>query len=612
MHLATHAETGREPQSARVRLDSRYLILGAGLLMVAVHLVHRGWIAFQGYFFADDYGLLFQGQRTDLGSHYLLAANGHLTPAGRFLIWVVAHSGVLNWRLAASISLTLDLLTCLAALSMCLTLFGWRWAALAPLALYLSTALTLPAFTWWISSLLLVPTQLAFFVGVTAWVRYLRGDGLRWALAALGGVAFALLFDVKGLVVLPVLAYLALAYFAEGSVCERVSVVLRRYWPAAAIGLPPLALYLWYFVSGGDQPTVAPTRALTGELVDTAVGDALPPALLGGPWRWESGIQPTSLADAPSWSVHASWVVLAAVVGYAWLRREKTLRAWGVLLLVLVIDLGLLLVTRAAPFGATVGREYRFLAEVAPAAALAVGLAFLRLLGAQQSSSERALLLLALRAGRRVGLGVVAVVSVLGLVSQTLYARHWHSANASEAYAKTLRSELRIHGRVDLMNWGVPEAVVQALSAPYNSVKMMASLVSDNASFPDATDRLIVVGDDGTLQRALIPEPLTGATGPVADCGWLLRSREVDIPLDGSTYDAVWWVHLSYLASAPTTVTVAAGDSVVDGPVDQGLGELWVRVDGTVDSVRLSALASGATMCVDRVEVGQPEAGGYV
>ena len=53
-------------------------------------------------------------------------------------------------------------------------------AVLAPLALYLTSGVTMPALMWWTACLNQLPIQLAFFLAVGAWVRYLRGDGLLW------------------------------------------------------------------------------------------------------------------------------------------------------------------------------------------------------------------------------------------------------------------------------------------------------------------------------------------------------------------------------------------------------------------------------------------------
>jgi hypothetical protein len=613
MHQSSTAERGDAAVGSTDLLESRRLVVGAGLLMVAAHLAFRGWVAYGSYFYADDYMLLAQARDTALDPGYLgLTYAGHLFPGGRLVSWVVSNGGSLNWGLAATLTLALELAICLAALWMFLTLFGVRWGALAPLALYLTTALTMPAFIWWGATILQLGTQLAFFLAVGAWVHYLRGGQLRWALLAYLAVALGATFDVKALVVLPALAYLALAYFAEGNPLRRVVSVLRRYWLAAAVGLTAVGVYVVYFLGAVESQTQRPSLHTAGQVL-SALGDSLPPAVLGGPWDWtQNGVQPTQAANPPEALVHLSWVLVAVVVIYGVLRRRATLRAWGLLLVGVAMDYLLVLAVRAAAFGVAVATEYRFFTDLAPFVALAVGLAFLELPGAVQTSRERDQPLVLVRPQPRWVVALLAVICVSGLVSQTLYARTFHGAVASKAYMRNLDQGLDAHGKVALLDAPLPEGVSPSLIAPWNRVSVMSGLLSDKVSFPDATPSLVVVADDGTLRKADMGVVLTSEPGPREGCGWLDQGVGVTVPLEATAIDIPWWLRIGYLAGSDTPVTVTAGDSSVDTKVQGGLGELWVRVTGTFDSVRISGLDDGVSMCVDKIEVGTPEPGGYL
>ena len=614
MHQTTTAKRGHAAVRSSHPQDSRRLIVGTGLLMVAAHLAFRGWAAYRSYFYADDYMLLAQAHDRALDPGYLgMTYAGHLFPAGRLVSWLVSNTGTLNWGLAATITVVLELLTCLAALWMFLTLFGARWGALAPLALYLTTAITLPAFVWWGATILQLGTQLAFFLAVGAWVRYLRSRRLHWALLAYAGVAAGVVFDIKALVVLPLLAYLALAYFAEGSPWRRVLGVLRRYWAAALVGLTAVGVYIVYFMSTVESQTERPSLSIAGQVLSVSLGESLPSAVLGGPWDWtQNGVSPTQLANPPGWMVHLSWVLIAAVVLYGVLRRHASLRAWGVLMLGFAMDYGLLLAVRAAAFGPDVAREYRFFTDLAPFVALAVGLAFMRLPGAVQSSRAREEPLLLVRLGPRALVPLVAVVCVSGLVSQTLYARTFHGAVASKAYMHNLEQGLEAHGKVALVDRVLPENVAPSLIAPWNRVSVMTGLLSDKVTFPEATPSLAVVADDGTLREADMEVVLRSEPGPTEGCGWPVQATAVSIPIEATALDIAWWLRIGYLASDDSPVTVTAGDSSVDSTVPAGLGSLWVRVTGTFDRVQISALDEGVSMCVDTIEVGTPEPGDFL
>ena len=176
MHQSSTAEGGVAAVGSSDPQDSRRLVVGAGLLMVAAHVAFRGWAAYRSYFYADDYTLLAQARDQSLDRGYL-GSTVRRSPASRGTAGHVGgrqhrdpqlgdgrdhHHGPRAARLPGR------------ARGCSSPLFGARWGALAPLALYLTTAITLPAFIWWGATILQLGTQLAFFLAVGAWVRYLR------------------------------------------------------------------------------------------------------------------------------------------------------------------------------------------------------------------------------------------------------------------------------------------------------------------------------------------------------------------------------------------------------------------------------------------------------
>src|SRR3954447_23630837 len=265
---------------ARARVDapagtseSARMVLGAGVVLILCQLAFRAWAMYRSWFFLDDYNLLHDATRRPLSLNYLLTPyNGHLMPGGRMLVWLVADSGPLNWALAATLTLTLQATASLAALWMLATLFGARWPTLALLAVYLTSVLTLPATIWWAAALILVPLQVAFFFAVGAWVRYLRGRRTVWLIGTVGTVAFGLLFDVKSLLIVPVLAFFALAYFARGSVRDRIVTVAWRDWPALLLATLLLGGYAAYYLTQVEQPLGHTRLPVVADVANTCSG----------------------------------------------------------------------------------------------------------------------------------------------------------------------------------------------------------------------------------------------------------------------------------------------------------------------------------------------------
>jgi hypothetical protein len=591
--------------------ESARLVLGAGVVLILCQLAFRAWVLYPSWFFLDDYNLLHDATRRPLSLDYLLTPyNSHLMPGGRLLVWLVADAGTVNWALAATFTLVMQAAASLAALWMLATLFGARWPTLALLAVYLTSVLTVPATVWWAAALTLVPLQVAFFLAVGAWIRYLRGRRTVWLLTTVGMVSFGLLFDVKGLLVAPVLAFLTLAYFARGSVRDRIVTVARRDWPALLLATVLLGGYAAYYLTHVEQPLTQTPPSVVADIANTMLGTAFMSAVVGGPWRWTVLAPPTAYADPPAWALHLAWVAVVLVILYGVLRRRRTLRAWALLAGYLLGLMTLLVASRAESFGGVIGLEYRYLTDAACVVTLCLGLAFLPLRGSVECSAARTEPLLRVAVPTAGLAALLLFVCGSALISSAGYARYWHSDNASDAYMHHLAADLKAQGSVDLADQQVADDVMSHLAAPNNTVRRLTSLLSDQVAFPKTSARLAVVAPDGTLRQALVRPGVVSRPGPSQDCGWLVNKRGRDIPLTGRAFSWVWWARIGYLASEDSTVRVSAGSDHVDATVQAGLNSLYVRLDGTFDTVRMDGLANGTTLCVDTIEVGQPTPGG--
>lgn len=584
---------------------SRQLVFAAAVVMILAQLGFRAWALYPSWFYSDDYLLLLRA-KDGLDLQYLLEPhNGHLMPAGRFVVWAVLSSGGLSWGMAATTSLVLQALASMAALWMLVVLFRARWAVLFPLGVYLFSTLTLPALMWWAAALNQLAMQSGFFVAVGAWVLYLRGRGFRWVGVTTVAIGFGLAFDVKALLILPVLAFLMLAYFCEGSLRDRVRSATRRFWQSALVLGLATAVYLGYYLTQVDAPftTVGP-----GEAMRTAakmLGTAFTTAAVGGPWNWSPGSSPNAGAAPPTTAVHLAWVAISMVVLYAALQRRRSLRAWGLLLGYLIALLALLVTSRVAAYGVDLGLQYRFLSDAACVLALSVALAHLPLVGARESSETRPEPLLRVRVPDPAVAVLLVVLVGSGVFSSVRYVRYWHQQNPSMAYAENLRAGLADQGRVDVADQGVPQKIVDPLAAPYNDVSRVISLWPNQARFPPSTSDLWVVDTQGQLQRALVKAAVVSRPGPQRDCGWRVGQSGRSIPLAARAIDYSWWLRLGYLASTDSPVTVSAGSEQVQARLRKGLHSLFVKVTGSFDSVEISGLAPGTALCVDTVEVGE-------
>src|SRR6476469_8525992 len=144
------------------------LTMASAVVLVLAQLAFRAWAVFPSWFYLDDYHLLRDAQTSHSVGDLLAPYNGHLMPGGRLLVLWVESSGQLNWTLAATLTLCLQLVASVSALWMLVTLFGARPAIIGPLALYLFSPMTLPAFMWWTACLSQITMQAGFFLAVAA------------------------------------------------------------------------------------------------------------------------------------------------------------------------------------------------------------------------------------------------------------------------------------------------------------------------------------------------------------------------------------------------------------------------------------------------------------
>jgi len=604
-----------DEQDPSAGLTRAQLIGTVCVSMIVVQLALRSWALLRSWFYFDDYRLLAQADQGTWSVGYLASPfDSQFMPWGRAVVKLVAEAGRADWTAAAIGTLGTQAAASFACLWMLVTLFGVRWGIVGLLGIYLTSALTMPALMWWAAALNQVPAQLVFFCAVSCWVRHARTGRRRWLLGTLLALTFGLMVYVKVVLFVPVLAFLAVAYFSEGGPRARVGTVVRRFWLAAVPLVVGTGAFAIYYASRVPSISSGSSWGLAADLARTMLGTTLPTGLLGGPWQWDNRNPPVALADPWPWTVALSWVVLAGVVVTTVAMRRGAGRGWLLLALYVAACYALLLRTRANVAGADIGLEPRYLTDVVPVAVLCLGLACMPLVGATEASNPR---------GRRrpsstglratIAAGVVLVCAG-GVASSTAYALIWHRDNPGEAWTRNAISglaELEGAAPVTVADAVVPDPVVAAFNYPWNTLRRVLPVLARGVTFPDTAEDLVAFDRDGHPRRAVIDPVTASPRGPERDCGWRVRGPDgATIPLEGQAISYRWWIRVAYLASDNDTARVRAGDQSRDVTVRRGLHNLFVEVDAAFDEVRITGLLPGSSLCVDTVEVGRAVPGG--
>lgn len=584
----------------------RYVLIA--LAMILAQLLLRGWAASGSWFYSDDFIFLGATAHGDADTAWLFHPhNVHLMPFGLFLSTLVGNAGAFSWWFAATQIIVLQALASLACWWMLRRLFGDRPGVLIVLAFYLFSPLSFPTVVWWSAALNQLPHQIALFGAVAAHVGYLRTR--HPSQAALAGlfVLLGLASYAKAALIPLVLVVLTVLYFSSGRPVARLRTALTRYWHAWAVYAVLVVGYLVaYFIK--VPSTSRPTVAGTLDTLDLAIAQAFGPAVLGGPWDWQSlgllgGIGPRLFVDTPLLLVAVAWILIAAFWAHQTLVRRRAW--WPLLVLVPYLVLGGLLIAagRTEAFGSTsAGLELRYLADLGGVVALCVGLATMPLIGARQSAEPRTVPLIAVGPSRRL-LQVGAVAFLVGsLVSSISYARPWHDdANMPQrAYVDTVRSELG-STPVTVADTGVSDDVLWSVAFPYNQISRFLAPFGERIQVTDAGNDLQIFDQKGHLVDAGIEGKPRSGLGPVEGCGYPVNAS-TEIPIT-PVLSFSFWMSVNYLAGADGTVTIRAGENTIEAPVKRGLHILFVRTEGAYDAVTIEP-ADGVGLCVDQINVG--------
>jgi hypothetical protein len=541
-----------------------------------------GWIwhtvaVLRAYFVQDDFVYLYDAAHSGPTPDYLLRDyNGNVMPGQFLLVWLVNRIDPLNHTLAV-----LPLLLIAGAVSVlmwsCLVgLCGRRWALLVPFSVFTLSPAVFLTTEWWAYSLELTPLLLAMLAAVRSQITFVRTASLRHAFLAFGWTVAGLVLWDKA-VLIPIVVV--------GLTAALAPRLLRPYWWLWLGYAVLLGAYagLYLLVTGHDTVAARPSEipALAGVLV----ARTFLPGLFGGPWT----------ASGTSWEVSAppllalTWAAAAAViVAGLWLGRSVAVRAFGTLLGYLLADVALVAIGRAGTFGALIGSDPRYTADVVPVALLC---------------GSAALLTRPVRAPRARWAGVLCVClaasAVITLVGpgyvRTAVARRW--VTTAVAAVRDDPDAVLYDGRVPgdvLLSWfgrrATAAEVLGALPRP--------------PTFDQPTGDLRMFDDTGTPRPVTLLGPATGRPGPVPRCGYAVGGAGADIPLTTRARGDRPVVRIGYYTGNGGPGTVDVGRGPVDVWFQPGLHQLFLVADRPPTRVRVTA--TGDTVCVADVAVGMP------
>jgi hypothetical protein len=585
-------------------------VLAAAWGVVVAQLVIRGWAAWGGFLYADDFVLQSRSARLPFpGADLLLTdVDGRLMPAGMVVAWVTTQVAPLSQVGVVVGLLVMQAIASLAVLAMLHRMFGPRTLMLVPLGLYLLTPLTLPSFLWWSSALGSLPLQAGLALAVWAHVGYLR-SGRRSDLALTWAMTLAALaFSEKA-------SLIPLALVGVTWILDRHDGTARSLWSALAgrwrlwLGwLVLVAGYVaWYRSTVGAPPLVGGSTGQWWRFARQGFVDAFWVPLVGGPVSWLPVGTASALADPPAWVTVLVAVAVVAFVGASCWVSPRGRRAWLFLVGYVAVDLAVIAAVRGAGEVTNLAPlTLRYTADAAVVAAIAVGVSVMSPLGEAEPRRRAALRERLVRRPPHAGLALFLAVDVFVLlttISTLRLGAIWADNPAGGWIRDATRTLAEASPTEPVIPQPVPETVLSALAYPDNLTSRVLAPVARPGQFARQTSVLTAFDASGTL----VPAHVEGASAPLPPDGscWLASEGRGLVPLDAALPPFEHVVRLAYIAGSQQEGTVAlGGGEAVPVEFQRGLSDLYLVLTGGGTRLYVTLRELGPTVCISQADVG--------
>lgn len=349
--------------------------VGGVVAVTAVQAVVIAALALAGYFYLDDVDMIAEGGKNAFGWAYLGAdLNDHFAPGPRTVYWLIAHLAPYDHGVTVAFRVLLQAVATLLVAYLLAHLVGPGRLALGGVAMYAFSPLLVPSLLSLSSAVHLLPTHVGVLLLTVLHMRFHVTRRYRYAVAAMLGLGFALLFWEKAVLGLCLPVLLVALYLGTGGPRARLRAVLGD-WRAWLLYLVPIAVFFGQYVTGGYPKLVAaPEVGAVWLLLVESWWHTIGPTAVGGPWRWftTDSVYFGYAAPLPPVRVLGSVALLAvAVIG---VRRHgwAALRSW---LLVATYLLGTAILLAAGRFdvlGSFVVLNLHYYSELAIPLTLAI------------------------------------------------------------------------------------------------------------------------------------------------------------------------------------------------------------------------------------------------
>jgi hypothetical protein len=572
--------------------------------LIAVQLVVRAVLAFNGYFYWDDLILIGRaGTQNLLSAGYLFDDHdGHVMPAAFLVAGGITRLAPLQWCLPAISLVVLQLVASLALLRALHVILGWRPVLLVPLTFALFTPMAVPGFAWWAAALNSLPmlTALAWVCGDA--VLLVRTGNQRYAVTGLLVFVGGLLFFEKAAVI-PFVAFAVAALLAYVTGTGSPMTVWRsgvRLWIAS---LTVTAAWVAVYLAVVDQKRWTLDWSMTWDLLARSVTHGIVPGIVGGPWDWQRWAPASPWGTPPQVIMILGWVALAAVIAVTVVRKQRIGAVWLVAVgYAAACQIPIYLMRSSQYTALELAQTLRYLPD------LVVVLALLAAVGLCAPNRDGSQWLDASRARTAAIVFTTTVFMASSLYSTATFMTSWRD-NPAQPYLHNAVVGLATASRgspAPMLDQEVDPMVLQRVVGPENRASHLFALLRDRPEFASATTDLRMLDNSGRLVDAKVTWVRSIVEGPAPQCGYLVQPDfGARMPLDGPLLPGDWTAEINYLANSDGSLMMSLTDGVeMKVPVRPGLNRVFVRLPGAGDAIDVRANTAALSVCIASGPVG--------
>jgi hypothetical protein len=575
--------------------------------MIAVQLVIRGVLAFDGCFYWDD--LILIGKA---GTHGLLSPSylfddhdGHVMPAAFLIGGAIIRPAPLDWTGPAISLVVLQLLASLALLRALHIILGWRWVLLIPLTFALFTPLGVPGFAWWAAALNSLPMLAALAWVCADAILLVRTGNQRYAVSGVlvyfGGLLF---FEKAAVIPFVAFAVAALVWHVQGDRAALRSVWragLRLWIASLVLTVGWVALYLAVV----NQQRWSSDLAMTGDLLSRSITHGIVPGLAGGPWHWDRWAPSSPWATPPPLVMALGWLMLIGALALSLLRKQRIGLVWlTAACYTVACQVPIYLMRSSKQTALELAQTLRYLPDLVVVLALLAAVAFI----APNRIEDMSRRLDASRRRAVVVTGLAGLFVASSLYSTATFLTSWRD-NPAQPYLQNARAGLaaaHAASNAPLLDQEVDPLVLQRVATPENLASHMFALLRDRPEFATSTTQLRMLDSSGRLIDARVTWVRTIVPGPMPQCGYFAQpDKPARLILDGPLLPADWTVELNYLADSDGSMTLSLTQGPdVKVPVHPGLNRVFARLPGAGDAITVRANTTALALCIASGPIG--------